>query len=104
MNLSEIAVDVEASARLETLPAHGVWSPAITPLHPGLDIDHERYVAHARWLLDRGCHGLTVFGTTGEANSFSTEERMALLDTLLAAGIAPERLMVGTGCCQGPIR
>lgn len=99
MNLPESAIDATPSARLGTLPAHGVWSPAITPLDADLDIDRERYVAHARWLLERGCHGLTVFGTTGEANSFSVAERMELLEALLGAGVAPERLMVGTGCC-----
>ena len=99
MNLPEVAIDAVPSARLETLPAHGVWSPAITPLHSNLGIDYERYVAHARWLLANGCHGLTVFGTTGEANSFSVEERMALLEALLSEGIDPGRLMVGTGCC-----
>ena len=99
MNLPESEIDAHPAARLETLPAHGVWSPAITPLHADLSIDRDRYVAHARWLLESGCHGLTVFGTTGEANSFSVAERMALLEALLAKGIEPRRLMVGTGCC-----
>ena len=99
MNLPETAIEAHPAARLETLPAHGVWSPAITPLRPDLSIDGDRYVEHARWLLAKGCRGLTVFGTTGEANSFSVEERMGLLEALLAAGVAPERLMVGTGCC-----
>lgn len=100
MNLPETAIDADPTrARLETLPAHGVWSPAITPLRSDLGIDRERYVTHAHWLLANGCHGLTVFGTTGEANSFSVEERMGLLEALLAARVAPARLMVGTGCC-----
>ena len=58
-----------------------------------------RFVAHARWLLDNGCHGLVVFGTTGEANSFSVDERIELLDAALSAGLPRERLLVGTGCC-----
>ena len=99
MNLPDMAIDADPSARLQTLPSHGVWSPAITPLHSDLGIDCERYVAHAQWLLENGCHGLTVFGTTGEANSFSVAERMALLEALLAKGIEPRRLMIGTGCC-----
>ena len=99
MNLPETVFEAHPAARLETLPAHGVWSPAITPLCPDLSIDCGRYVEHARWLLANGCHGLTVFGTTGEANSFSVEERMALLESLLSEGIDPGRLMVGTGCC-----
>ena len=40
-----------------------------------------------------------IFGTTGEAVSFSVEERIALLEAALSAGLPPERLMVGTGCC-----
>ena len=99
MNLPDTAGGASASARLCTLPAHGVWSPAITPLRSDLGIDSGRYVMHAQWLLATGCHGLTVFGTTGEANSFSVQERMALLDALLDAGVDPARLMVGTGCC-----
>ena len=102
MNLPDTTLETHPGHRLETLPAHGVWSPALTPVHPDSSIDHERYVAHARWLLESGCHGLAVFGTTGEANSFSVGERMGLLDALLAAGVAPERLMVGTGCCALP--
>ena len=82
-----------------SLAAHGVWSPVLVPLRSDLSIDSERFVAHARWLLDRGCHGLALFGTTSEANSFSVSERKALLEQVVEAGISPEHLMVGTGCC-----
>jgi 4-hydroxy-tetrahydrodipicolinate synthase len=43
--------------------------------------------------------GLAVFGTNSEANSLSTEEKVDLLDRLVAGGIDPARLMPGTGCC-----
>ena len=84
---------------LTSLAAHGVWSPVLVPLRPDLSIDSERFVAHAHWLLAQGCHGLALFGTTSEANSFSVAERKALLERVVDAGILPERLMVGTGCC-----
>ena len=74
-------------------------APTITPLDDELGIAHGACVAHAQRLLDDGCHGIAVFGTTGEANSFSVDERVALLDALLEAGIPVERLMVGTGTC-----
>lgn len=83
-------------------PIHGVWSPVLMPVDADLALDTERFVAHARWLLDKGCHGLALFGTTSEANSFSLDERMGLLEAALAAGIAPDRIMVGTGCCALP--
>ena len=43
-----------------------------------------------------------MLGTTGEANSFSVEERIAMLERLLAAGIPAGRLLPGTGCCAIP--
>jgi len=77
----------------------GVWCPVLTPVDEDLAPDVGRFVAHARWLLDQGCHGLAVFGTTGEANSFSTGERMGLLEAALEAGLPRDRMIVGTGCC-----
>jgi 4-hydroxy-tetrahydrodipicolinate synthase len=76
-----------------------VWCPALTPVDQDLKPDAERFVRHARWLLDQGCHGIGVFGTTGEANSFSVDERTLLLEAAVAAGLPPELLLVGTGCC-----
>ena len=87
------------SPSITALPAHGVWSPVLVPLRPDLGIDSERFLAHAHWLLAQGCHGLALFGTTSEANSFSVPERKALVERVVEGGIAPERLMVGTGCC-----
>jgi 4-hydroxy-tetrahydrodipicolinate synthase len=77
----------------------GVWCPVLTPVDQDLKPDAPRFVAHARWLLDEGCHGLVVFGTTGEANSFSVEERIAFLEAVLDAGLPRDRMLVGTGCC-----
>jgi 4-hydroxy-tetrahydrodipicolinate synthase len=41
-----------------------------------------------------------VFGTNSEANSMAVEERLTLLDSLVAAGVDPSRMMPGTGCCS----
>ena len=70
MTSCETAVAAAAQAAPETKPAFGVWSPVLTPVDSDYRPDMARFVAHARWLLDNGCHGLGVFGTTGEANSF----------------------------------
>jgi len=59
--------------------------------------DHARCVRLARHLLDNGCDGLNVLGTTGEATSFSLEERMGLMRAYREAGLPMHRLMVGTG-------
>jgi len=85
----------------ESVPG-GVFAAVLTPLNPDLSINMTRMVDHCRWLLKNGCHGLAVLGTTGEANSFSVDERMAIVDALIDGGIARSVLMPGTGCCSIP--
>lgn len=85
----------------ENLP-DGVYAASLTPVTGSLDIDDRLLTAHCRWLLDNGCSGIVLMGTTGEANSFSVAERMAALDAVVEDGIAANRLMVGTGCAALP--
>src|SRR5262245_2306763 len=59
--------------------------------------DAARSVKLARHLLDNGCDGLNVLGTTGEATSFSLDQRRAMMTAYAQAGLPMERLMVGTG-------
>lgn len=76
----------------------GIFAPTLTPLRDDLSPDIERLAVHCRYLLDNGCHGLALFGTTSEANSFSVAERTATLEAIIEAGIPPQKLMPGTGC------
>lgn len=79
----------------------GVLSPVVTPFNADLNPDLPRLVRQCRWLLANQV-GLAVFGTNSEANSLSVEERLALLEGLVAADIDPARMMPGTGCCALP--
>ncbi len=79
----------------------GVFAAALTPLDDDLSPDTEAVIGHYRWLLDEGCDGIVCLGTTGEANSFSLDERLALLDALAETEL-PAKLVVGTGCCAVP--
>ena len=56
----------------------------VTPFDATWRPMRERFVRHCRWLLGHGCSGLAVFGTNSEANSLSVEERMELLEALVA--------------------
>ena len=80
----------------------GVLAPNLTPFENDGRIAEDLYVEHAQHLLAEGCAGLIPFGTTGEAASVGTKERMRMLDRLIASGIAGGRLMPGTGCTNLP--
>jgi 4-hydroxy-tetrahydrodipicolinate synthase len=80
----------------------GVNCAAATPLNADLTPDLGLFTAHCKSLLANGCDGIALLGTTGEANSFSLTERKAILEAALAAGIAAERLIPGTGVSAAP--
>ncbi len=81
---------------------NGVFAASLTPLKEDLSPDPELTVRHNQNLLNQGCDGLAILGTTGEANSFSTRERKEILESIVDGGISPHCLMVGTGCCSIP--
>ena len=80
----------------------GVHAAVLTPLTAELAPDVAAMARHCRWLLAHGCDGLAVLGTTGEANSFTVDERLALLEGLVEAGLPADTLLPGTGCCAIP--
>ena len=99
MSPQEAAAKIAAQNDIEALPASGVWTPVLMPVDKDYAIDVARFLQHAKALLDRGCHGLALFGTTSEANSFSVSERKALVEAAFESGISPNQVMIGTGCC-----
>jgi 4-hydroxy-tetrahydrodipicolinate synthase len=60
-----------------------------------LDLDASR--ALARRLVERGCHGLVVGGTTGESPTLSDDEVLALLNAVLEEVGAEATVIAGTG-------
>lgn len=78
----------------------GLWCATLTPLTADGGIDHPRLVAHVQHLLAHGVAGAAPFGTTGEGPSLSVAQRRAGIDALLAAGVAPTRILPGTGCAS----
>ncbi|HJP45628.1 MAG TPA: dihydrodipicolinate synthase family protein [Arenicellales bacterium] len=93
---------IDHTSQLNQLSTTGIWCAALTPQQPDRSIDTTRFADHIRHLLGVGCHGIAVFGTTGEANSFTVAERKRGLDALLETGVDPSQLMAGTGCCALP--
>jgi 4-hydroxy-tetrahydrodipicolinate synthase len=75
----------------------GVIAAVATPVAENGAPDVARATKLARFLLDNGCDGLNVLGTTGEATSFSVDERKRVMSGYREAGLPLDRLMVGTG-------
>lgn len=75
----------------------GVFSAACTPMRADFSPDHAAFVQHCQHLLANGCNGVAMLGTTGEANSFSSAERKRLLESAVGGGVAPDKLLPGTG-------
>jgi 4-hydroxy-tetrahydrodipicolinate synthase len=75
----------------------GVIAAVATAVDESGAPDAARSTKLARFLLDTGCDGLNVLGTTGEATSFSLEQRKAVMSEYKKAGLPLDRLMVGTG-------
>ena len=82
---------------MSTKTMSGVIAAIATPIDETGAPDLARAIKLARFLLDNGCNGLNVLGTTGEATSFSLAERKSVMDAYKANGLPLERLMVGTG-------
>ena len=75
----------------------GVIAAAATPLTLEHAIDTERLIAHCGRLLQRGCDGINLLGTTGEATSFSVQQRLQAMQAIARSGLPLARFMVGTG-------
>jgi 4-hydroxy-tetrahydrodipicolinate synthase len=78
---------------------NGVIAAIATPVTPELSPDVPRFIRLAQHLLDNGCDGLNVLGTTGEATSFSFEQRAGVMRAA-SAELDRKRLMVGTGAAS----
>lgn len=80
-------------------PLAGIYAAAVTPLKEDASFDFESIPALMRFWGTRGCHGILLFGTTGEGPSFSPKEREALLRSVRAFRnqVPGFRLLAGTG-------
>jgi 4-hydroxy-tetrahydrodipicolinate synthase len=78
----------------------GVIAAIATAVDENGEPDCARSTALAHHLLAHGCDGLNVLGTTGEATSFSLEQRKRVMTAYRDAKVPLERLMVGTGAAS----
>ncbi|MBS0651498.1 MAG: dihydrodipicolinate synthase family protein [Verrucomicrobia bacterium] len=80
----------------DSLP-DGIYAAALTPMHADLSCNTQELSMHCLDLLQRGCQGVVLFGTTGEGPSFSLQERLAVTATLIENGVPPQKIILGNG-------
>jgi 4-hydroxy-tetrahydrodipicolinate synthase len=78
----------------------GIWSAVLTPIDAGLSPDVRAALPYYRELLERGCDGINLLGTTGEAMSFTADQRVAFMEAVASSGIPASRVMAGTGAAS----
>ncbi len=84
---------------------NGVYAAALTPLHSDLSCNVEVLTEHCLQLIERGCKGVVLFGTTGEGPSFSLEERKRAIKQVISRGLDPKKIIVanGSSCLQDTV-
>lgn len=80
----------------------GIWAAVLTPVDAsGLRPDHAKAIPYYRELLESGCDGINLLGTTGEAMSFGAGQRLTFMEAVAQGGGLPmDRAMVGTGAAS----
>ncbi len=82
----------DAPARLGTL-----LTAMVTPFKPDGSLDTDAAARLANRLVDAGCDGLVVSGTTGESPTTTDDEKLVLLRTVLEAVGDRARIIAGAG-------
>ena len=83
---------IDVSARLGT-----VLTAMVTPFGPDGSLDLVGAKKVAKYLVDSGCDGLVVSGTTGESPTTTDDEKIALLEAVLEEVGDRARIIAGAG-------
>lgn len=83
-----------------TKARRGIYAAAISPFDSSGALDTGKLASYCQYLLaEGGCDGVAPTGTTGEGNSISLQDRLAIPAALAAAGVAGDQVILGTGSC-----
>ena len=74
----------------------GIFAATMSILNSDLSLNAEKTIAHAEKLIDKGCHGTAIFGSTGQSQLISISEKIDLLNKLSRSKYK-DRHLIGTG-------
>ena len=74
----------------------GIFAASMSILDKNLTLDLNKTIIHAENLIDQGCHGVAIFGSTGQAQLISVSEKISLLNKL-STNKYKNKYIIGTG-------
>ena len=74
----------------------GIFAATMSVLNSDLSLNIEKTINHAEKLIDQGCHGTAIFGSTGQAQLISISEKIKFLNKLSQTKYKDKHL-IGTG-------
>ena len=74
----------------------GIFAASMSILDKNLTLDLNKTIIHAENLIDQGCHGVAIFGSTGQAQLISVSEKISLLNKL-STNKYKDKYIIGTG-------
>ena len=74
----------------------GVYAASMSVINKNLTLNVKETIKHAEMVIDQGCHGVAVFGSTGQAQLIPVAEKINLLNELSTSKYR-EKYIIGTG-------
>ena len=74
----------------------GIYAAGMSILNDDLSLNIEKTILHSEKIIEQGCHGVAIFGSTGQAQLISVIEKIDLLNKLSLSKYR-ENFIVGTG-------
>ena len=74
----------------------GIYAASMSVFNSNLGLNIEKTVSHAEQIIDQGCHGVAIFGSTGQAQLISISEKISLLNQLSKSKYK-DKYLIGTG-------
>ena len=74
----------------------GIYAASMSLFNKDLSLNVEKTIGHAEKIIDQGCHGVAIFGSTGQAQLISMSEKISLLNDL-SQSQHKDKFLIGTG-------
>ena len=74
----------------------GIYAASMSVLNQNLTLNIDKTIEHAEMVIDNGCHGAAMFGSTGQAQLIPISEKINLLNKL-ATNKYKDKYLIGTG-------